>query len=208
MRRDPAIWFQQMDVARPLRNRVHLDVGVPSDLAHERVAAVEAAGGREAFAADYYVTLADAEGNEVDVAPLTPESDLADAPETADWRVLFGAMTHYPTATYGQAAELAAAVAELADEAGIGLLVDLRPGGVTIDTGKDRWVDERFGDLARQVQAAARGMGLTADPSPCVSCRSGSTRSTSRQCAPSGAPCSATSSTHALTSPTSTTRGG
>ena len=165
MRRDPAIWFQQMDVARPLRNRVHLDVGVPSDLAHGRVAAVKAAGGREAFAADYYVTLADAEDNEVDVVPLTPESDLADAPETADWRVLFGAMTNYPTATYGQAAQLAAAVAELADEAQMGLMVDLRPAGVTIDTGKDRWVDERFGDLARQVQAAARGMGLTADPS-------------------------------------------
>ena len=165
MRRDPAVWFQQMDVVRPLRNRVHLDVGVPHDLAHERVAAVKAAGGREAFAADYYVTLADAEDNEVDVVPLTAESDLADAPETADWRVLFGAMTYYPTATYGQAAEFAALVAELADGAGMGLLVDLRAEGVTIDTGKDQWVDEPFGDLARQVQAAARGMGLTADPS-------------------------------------------
>jgi hypothetical protein len=34
--------------------------------------------------------------------------------------------------------QLAAAVAELADEAGMGLLVDLRAGGVTIDTGKDQ----------------------------------------------------------------------
>jgi uncharacterized protein YajQ (UPF0234 family) len=84
---------------------------------------------------------------------------------TADWRVLFGAMTNYATATYGQAAQLAAAVAELADEAGMGMLVDLRAGGATIDTGKDQCVDERFGDLARQVQAAARGMGPTADPS-------------------------------------------
>ena len=74
-------------------------------------------------------------------------------------------MTYYPTATYGQAARFAAAVAELADEAGMELLVDLRAGGVTIDTGKDQWVDERFADLARQVQAAARGMGLTADTS-------------------------------------------
>lgn len=80
MRRDPAIWFQQMATARPLRNRVHVDVGVPHDLAHDRVAAVKVAGGREAFAADYYVTLADAEGNEVDVVPLAPESDLADLP--------------------------------------------------------------------------------------------------------------------------------
>ena len=112
MRRDPAIWFQQMDVARSLRNRVHLDVGVPHDLARERVAAVNAAGGREAFTTDYYVTLADAEGNEVDVAPLAPESAIADVSETADWRVLFGAMTYYPTATYGQAAHFAGAVAE------------------------------------------------------------------------------------------------
>ena len=165
MRRDPAIWFQQMAIARPLRNRVHLDVGVPHDLAHERVAAVKAAGGREAFGIDYYVTLADAEGNEVDVAPLVPESALEDVPETADWRVLFGAMTYYPTASYGQAARFAAAVAELSDDAGMALLVDMRAGGVTIDTGKDQWVDERFGDLARQVQAVARAMRLTADPS-------------------------------------------
>ena len=165
MRRDPAIWFQQMDAARPLRNKVHIDVGVPHDLAHQRVAAVKAAGGREVFATDYYVTLADAEGNEVDVVPLAPESALADVPETADWRVLFGAMTYYRTATYGQAAQFAAAVAELADDAGMALVIDLRAGGVTIDTGKDQWVDERFGDLARQVQAAARRIGLTADPS-------------------------------------------
>jgi pterin-4a-carbinolamine dehydratase len=164
-RRDPAIWFQQMDVARPLRNRIHLDVGVPPDLAHERVAAVTAAGGREALATGYYVTLADAEGNEVDVVPLIPESDLADTRETADWRVLFGAMTAYPTDSYGQAAQFAAAVAELADDAGMGLMVDLRHGVVTVDTGKDQWVDERFEELARQVQAAARGRGLTADPS-------------------------------------------
>ena len=92
-----------MDVARPLRNRLHVDVGVPHDLAPDRVAAVKEAGGREAFAADYYVTLADAEGNEVDVAPLTPESDLAEESESADWRVLFGAMAHYRTATYERA---------------------------------------------------------------------------------------------------------
>lgn len=162
--RDPEIWFQRMDVPRPLRNRVHVDVGVPPELAHERVAAVRRAGGRETFSHAYYVTLADAEGNEADVVPLVPDSDLADAPETADWRVLFGAMTFYPTTGYGEAAELAAAVASLADDAGMPLLVDVRPAGVTIDTGKDQWVDERFGDLARRVQAAARGVGLSADP--------------------------------------------
>ena len=45
------------------------------------------------------------------------------------------------------------------------LLIDIRADGVMIDTGKDRWEDERFPDLARQVQAEARGLGLTADPS-------------------------------------------
>ena len=164
LRRDAEIWFQRMDVQRPLRNRVHVDVGAPPELAHERVAAVRSAGGREMFAHEYYVTLADPEGNEVDVVPLVPDSDLPDAPETADWRVLFGAMTFYPTASYRQAAELAAAVAALVDEAGMPLLVDVRPAGVTVDTGKDQWEDERFGDLAGRAQAAARGMGLAADP--------------------------------------------
>jgi pterin-4a-carbinolamine dehydratase len=165
LERDPAIWFQDMDAPRPLRNRIHIDVGVSTDRAHERVAAVRAAGGGERFASDHYVTLADADGNEVDLFPLVPESDLADAPASADWRVLRGAMTCYQTATYEQAAALAHAVARNADETGMGLLVDVRAGRVTIDTGKDQWVHERFTDLARRVQAAARDLGLSADPS-------------------------------------------
>ena len=162
--RDAEIWFQTMDVLRPLRNRVHVDIGVPPELGHERVAAVRKAGGRETFSHEYYVTLADAEGNEVDVVPLVPDSDLADAPETDDWRVLFGGMTFYPTTSYRQSAELAAAVAASADDAGMPLLVDLRPAGVTVDTGKDQWEDNRFVGLARRVQAAARDIGLAADP--------------------------------------------
>jgi pterin-4a-carbinolamine dehydratase len=163
MRRDPAIWFQQQDKPRPLRNRIHVDVGLPHVLALERVAALKAAGGREAYAGDYHATLADAEGNEADVVPLVPVDELPEGPDVADWRVVFGAMTFYPTASPLQAAELAAVVAVLADDAGLPLLVDLRPEGVTIDTGKDQWEDKRFGDLARRIQAAARGMTLTAD---------------------------------------------
>jgi pterin-4a-carbinolamine dehydratase len=163
MRRDPAIWFQQQDQPRPLRNRIHVDVGLPHVRALERVAAVKAAGGREAYAGDYYATLADAEGNEADVVPLVPVDELGEGPEVADWRVLFGAMTFYPTALPLQAVEMAAGVAALADDAGLPLLVDLRAEGITIDTGKDHWEDERFGDLARRIQAAARGMALTAD---------------------------------------------
>jgi pterin-4a-carbinolamine dehydratase len=166
MRRDPSIWLQPMDVARPLRNRVHLDVGVPPEVTRQRIAAIEAAGGRIVRRSDFHAALADAEGNEVDVVPLQPEGDLADAPERADWRLCFAAMVHYPTADAATGADLAVAAAALADEAGVELLIDVRPAGVTIDSGKDRWVHERFADLATGVQAAARDLGLRADPTP------------------------------------------
>jgi 4a-hydroxytetrahydrobiopterin dehydratase len=64
--RGPTIWFQQMDAPRPQRNRIHLDVTVPHDVAESRVAAALAAGGRlvsDARARAFWV-LADAEGNE------------------------------------------------------------------------------------------------------------------------------------------------
>ncbi|MGO1973014.1 MAG: VOC family protein [Propionibacteriaceae bacterium] len=62
----PNVWFQQMTEPRPQRNRVHLDVHVPAELAPARVDAALAAGGRlvtEAFAPSWWV-LADSEGNE------------------------------------------------------------------------------------------------------------------------------------------------
>ena len=64
------IWFQEMDAARPQRSRIHVDVFVPHDQAEARIAAAIAAGGRlvtDAHAPAWW-TLADAEGNEVDVA--------------------------------------------------------------------------------------------------------------------------------------------
>jgi 4a-hydroxytetrahydrobiopterin dehydratase len=63
----PTVWFQQMDAPRPQRNRIHLDVTVPHDVADERVAAALAAGGRLVSDARYpaFRVLADAEGNEV-----------------------------------------------------------------------------------------------------------------------------------------------
>jgi 4a-hydroxytetrahydrobiopterin dehydratase len=68
--RGPSIWFQPMDEPRPDRNRVHIDVFVPNDVAEARVAATLAAGGRlvSDSHAPHWWTLADAEGNEVDVA--------------------------------------------------------------------------------------------------------------------------------------------
>ena len=62
----PAFWFQQMDAARPQRNRIHVDVTVPHDVADARIAAALAAGGRlvsEERARAFWI-LADPEGNE------------------------------------------------------------------------------------------------------------------------------------------------
>ncbi len=70
--RGPSLWFQEMDAPRPQRNRIHIDVSVPHDQAEARVAAALAAGGRlvsDEHAPDWW-TLADAEGNEVDVATM------------------------------------------------------------------------------------------------------------------------------------------
>lgn len=68
--RGPSIWFQQMDAPRPQRNRIHVDISVPHDQAEDRIAAALEAGGH--LVTDRYApawwTLADAEGNEVDVA--------------------------------------------------------------------------------------------------------------------------------------------
>ncbi len=69
--RGPAFWFEQMNEPRPGGGgAVHVAVWVPHDQAEARVAAVLAAGGRmvrEEFAPSWW-TLADAAGNEADIA--------------------------------------------------------------------------------------------------------------------------------------------
>ncbi|MDJ0339517.1 4a-hydroxytetrahydrobiopterin dehydratase [Cryobacterium sp. PH31-O1] len=63
----PKVWFQHMEIARTERNRIHLDVYVPSDDAEDRVAAVLLGGGvllTDEHAPDWWV-LADVEGNEL-----------------------------------------------------------------------------------------------------------------------------------------------
>jgi 4a-hydroxytetrahydrobiopterin dehydratase len=71
----PPFWFQQMDAPRPQRNRIHIDLYVPNDQAEARVAAAIAAGGRVVRdKSPQWWTLADPEGNEVDVAPW-PDQD-------------------------------------------------------------------------------------------------------------------------------------
>ena len=74
----PPFSFQQMDAPRPQRNRIHIDVFVPHDQAEGRVAAAIDAGGHvvsDENAPEWW-TLADAEGNEVDVAPW-PDRDAS-----------------------------------------------------------------------------------------------------------------------------------
>lgn len=160
-RREPSITFHPQDLPRPLRNRIHVDIGRPSGA----VDAIRATLGQDPYGA-YGLTLADADGNEADVVP---GGQLTEGPETADWQTLFGAMVFYPTASPQQASALATAVATLADEAGLPILIDLSPTGVTIDTGKDQWevddaADPRFVALATQIQTAAHALALTADP--------------------------------------------
>jgi 4a-hydroxytetrahydrobiopterin dehydratase len=70
LRRGPSFWFQQMDAPRTQRNRIHIDVYLPDDQVQARIAAALAAGGHvvsDANAPEWW-TLADAEGNEVDLA--------------------------------------------------------------------------------------------------------------------------------------------
>lgn len=65
--RGPAVWFQQMSAPRPQRNRVHLDLTVPHEVAQERVRAALDAGGHlvsDSSAPSFWV-LGDPEGNEV-----------------------------------------------------------------------------------------------------------------------------------------------
>src|SRR5690606_17579411 len=68
--RGPSIWFQQMDEPRRQRNRIHVDLWVPPEQAEARIEAAIAAGGRllSDMHAPSWWTLADPEGNEVDIA--------------------------------------------------------------------------------------------------------------------------------------------
>lgn len=167
LRRDPAIRFHQAGQPRPLRNRIHVDVAWADDAADARRSAVLAHGGHVVNGERPWVT-DDTEGNEA-CLPLGPPSALGADPETQDWRQIGSAVTCYPTASFRESVDLAAAVAARADEADKPLMVDVRPGCVVLDSGKDQHetedfdLDENFTDLARRIQAAARRMGLAAD---------------------------------------------
>jgi Glyoxalase-like domain len=159
LRRDPAIRIRKSTEPRPLRNRIHLDVVRPAT-AVEQASLGEASG-------PFGVCHTDPDGNEVD---LVPGAALGERIGTADWQTVFSAMACYRITSPTQQRDLAVAAGALADDAGFPLLVDLRPGLVIIDSGKDQGEDEvhgldlHFTDLAENLQTAARELGATADP--------------------------------------------
>jgi hypothetical protein len=159
LRRDPAMRIRQSTEPRPLRNRVHLDVVRPA-ASVEQVSLGQASG-------PYGVCHRDPDGNEVD---LVPGDALGETAGTADWQAVFSAMACYRTPSPTLQRDVAAAAAALADDTGFPLLVDLRPGLVILDSGKDQWDDHAHGleldfiELAGLLQTAARELGATADP--------------------------------------------
>ncbi len=163
LRRLPRVWFQEMDEPRPLRNRVHVDAGTPWERVEAKLAALNAAGGHVTYQNQWWKTVADSEGNEVDVFPLSEAHGVIEGEGSSDWRVMLTAATHYPIRSFGQGVRFVEAVAGLADDAGLPLLIDLRYSGVTVDSGKDQHEAEGFPALARNVQAAAHDLGLVAD---------------------------------------------
>jgi 4a-hydroxytetrahydrobiopterin dehydratase len=63
--RVPSLWFQRTDAHETPRQRFHIDLWVPHDIAQERIAVAVAAGGRvvDDETAPSFVVLADPEGN-------------------------------------------------------------------------------------------------------------------------------------------------
>jgi len=60
----PPLWFQGSGADEP-RQRFHIDIRVPNDMVEQRVQAALGAGGRLVYRAESFVTLADADGNNV-----------------------------------------------------------------------------------------------------------------------------------------------
>lgn len=90
----PPVFFQQLDDAdseeqkarRAQRNRIHIDLFVPNDQAQARIDAALAAGGRIVYDAEApeWWTLADPEGNEIDIAVSVGREEIWAAAAQAD----------------------------------------------------------------------------------------------------------------------------
>src|SRR3954466_4629066 len=91
-----------------------------------------------------------------------------DAAGVQDWRVLFsGAHAYFRVGSFAEAARFMAAVADVAEVVGHFPDVDVRPDGVTVRTASGEYgaLSERDVELAREISAAARKLGLEGDPS-------------------------------------------
>jgi hypothetical protein len=68
-RLNPVLVFQELDASeserRRQRNRIHVELAVPSDLAQTRLATTVAAGGRLLDGSEGHWRVADPEGNEL-----------------------------------------------------------------------------------------------------------------------------------------------
>jgi len=79
-RRNPHLWFHELEPPQSGRGRVHIDVSVPADLAEARVTAALAAGGRiadDSHAPEWWV-LASPENHGVDIAAWPDFEDHGD----------------------------------------------------------------------------------------------------------------------------------
>lgn len=72
--RVPNLWFQETDAHETPRQRFHVDVWLPSDVAEQRIEAAVAAGGRivDDSQAPSYTVIADPEGNKACVCTFLP----------------------------------------------------------------------------------------------------------------------------------------
>lgn len=97
--------------------------------------------------------------------PVTA-NQFVQAPGTEDWRLGMGAGAYFPTRSFREGLALAERIADLADVGNHRLDVDLRYEGVMVTFNHVMtWFTHRDVDLARAISAAARELGLVADPS-------------------------------------------
>lgn len=100
---------------------------------------------------------------------ITPKQ-FHEAVGVEDWRVIGdGACAYFPTGSFPVAARLVQAISELPGVDDHRPDVDVRPDGVTVrlltKTEDHYGMSRRDIELARQISAAARELGLSADPS-------------------------------------------
>ncbi|BDZ51259.1 hypothetical protein GCM10025867_35000 [Frondihabitans sucicola] len=100
------------------------------------------------------------------VDEISPEAFHA-SPGTDDWRVLFeGAVTRFSTGSFASGVRLVDAIGALADAADHHPDVDLRYSGVTVRllTHEVGGLTAKDAELAGAISAAARELGVVADP--------------------------------------------